>query len=306
MANPLASVSRCISRVMIYQGHLKHPLRGPYEHAIPKRIATFEYLNKYREAEGRFPWTVTTFSGEQLIEVLQKEKPEETLVIIPAGQSTRLQAVFTTEQTEFLLKFFQDGARGYFNCGSAYWACRTRIWTDLCEEQPHARTPIVKTTNLPLFQGIAHGPLCPFPGKKYQVGFYSTSVEVKTQTGPCTIYLSGGGSFILPEEPELKQKVAVLARYAHTELKRLGIKEDEYRRRENATIMIPTGKGGVILSMFHPYYGRADFDVEAYKRALPDCGTNWEETIERISSEETRMRFIYGIIRKLEDLDFKA
>lgn len=302
MANPLTAISRCISKVMIYKGHLEHPLKGP-GHTIPKRIATFEYLNKFREKEGKIPWTVTTFSGEELLQILSKENPEETLVVIPAGQSTRLQAVFTDAQTEFLQKFLEKGGHLYSNCGAAYWLSRFRIWTDLCEEQSEMRHTIIKTTNLPVFQGIAHGPLCPFPGKKYQTGFYSTAVEVIGRKGPCTIFLSGGGSFKIPKEPEFQQKVTVLARYAHAELKRLGKKEEEYGSWENAVIMVESvkGKGRAILSMFHPYYGEEDFDVEAYAKAFPDCGTNWKETAERISSEETRMHFVYDLICQLEE-----
>src|SRR5437868_5663865 len=107
-----------IKQVLVYEGHKKHPLFGPYPENVIKRIKMFELLNSYR----RQKWTVSTSPGEELIGKLKQTNPEETLLVIPAGQSSNLDKVFTLAQTQFIKeKFFEEGGRGYFNCGSAYW-----------------------------------------------------------------------------------------------------------------------------------------------------------------------------------------
>jgi glutamine amidotransferase-like uncharacterized protein len=294
-----------IKQVLVYRGHEKHPLLGPYPDNIQKRIAMFDLLNQYRAAAKKPLWRVKTVAGEQLIDILKKERAEETLLVFPAGQSTRLDKVFTTAQTTFLQEeFFRKGGRGYFTCGSAYWVSAKRIYQDLCEEQPESRLPIMKTTQLPLFQGIAEGPLCPFPGKKYQVGFYSDAVRITDNTNECSIYLSGGGGFILPQNSGT-QKIRTLARYLPSELQRLGKKENEQPRWENAAIMASVDQGAVLLAMFHPYYGARDIDVELYERVFPDCGTNWREVHRKLSPLDMRMRFVlHSMLDKLEEMDF--
>lgn len=290
-----------INKVIIYEGHKKNPFFGPYPENVGKRIQMFNLLNSYRERS----WKVVPIGGEELIQVLKEEDPKETLLVIPAGQSTRLDKVFSVKDTHFLKEeFFSKGGRGYFNCGSAYWVSSKRIYKDLCEEAPEVRKPIVKTTNLSLFQGIAEGPLCPFPGKKYQVGFFSDAVDVEGEHGSCTIFLSGGGSFMVDESAQ-DQQVKVLVRYPHSELIRHGKKKEECAKWEKAAIMVKVDQGAVLLSMFHPYYGPKDIDAEAYERALPDCGTNWRDVQSRLSPLDVRMQFVMrSMLGKLEAMDF--
>jgi glutamine amidotransferase-like uncharacterized protein len=296
-----------ISRVIVYKGHETHPLLGPYKENIVKRIDMFNTLNAHRQAQGKQTWTVTAIAGEQLIEAL-KENPEETLLVIPAGQSSRLDKVFSIAETTFIKdKFFCEwGGRGYFNCGSAYWVSQTRKYQDLHEEQPDKRNPVIKTTHLPLFHGLAQGPLCPYPGTKYRVGFFSDAVRVTDDQNECTIYLSGGGSFIVPKQEESKQRVKILARYLDSELERHGKKAEEFQEWKNAVIMVSVGKGAALLSMFHPYYGPNDINVESYEKAFPDSGTNWKEVKEKLSPLDIRMKFVLNsMLNKLEEMDFE-
>lgn len=288
-----------LRHVLVYKGHEQNPILGPYFANIEKRIKMFNALNDYRKELGRPSWNVTAVSGEKLVDSLKQMNPAETLLVVPAGQSTNLDRVFSEEQMGGIRTFFEAGGRGYFNCGSAYWVSKKRVYQDLCSEQPDQAGTIVKSSNIPLFEGTAEGPLCPFPGKKYKVGFFSDAVEVTDGKERCTIYLSGGGSFQLGPS---SQKTKVLVRYAPEELNRHGKREEKW---ENAVIMVSVGKGAAMLSMFHPYYGPNDIDVETYEKQFPsaECGTDWKKVKERLSPLDVRMRFVLkSILNPLEDL----
>lgn len=291
-----------IRQVMVYEGHKKNPLLGPYAHNIEKRIQMFHALNPYRKEQGRLPWKVSIVSGEEIIDALDRTIPEETLLVIPAGQTSHLDSVFSSEQIERIHKFFLEGGRGYFTCGAAYWVSNERIYTDLCAEHPEEKKVLPKKSRLPLFQGTARGPLCPYPGKKYKVGFYSDAVQVTDSQKTCTIFLSGGGSF---SPDKSGQKIRVLARYPEVELHRLKKPKEETKMWEAAAILISVRKGAAVLSMFHPYYGGTDIDAEAYERNFPDCGTDWRVVQKNLSSTDLRMRFVLNaILIPLEDMDW--
>ena len=300
-------IRRClpdISQVIVYKGHEKNPLFGPYADSIKKLITMFKNLNPYREANGKRTWTVISIAGEELVDRLKEANPEETLLIMPAGQTSRLDAVFTVAETTFLKdEFFSKGGRGYFTCGAAYWASSKRIYRDLCEGQSEKIQPTVKTSKLSLFDGTSEGPLCPYPGHENKVGFYHDAVRLNDGENECTIYLSGGGSCILEEGA---QKVKVLVRYLHSELFRLGKEKEEVRKWENAAIMASVGKGAVLLSMFHPYYGAGDIDVELYERVFSNCGTNWREVKDKLSPLDVRMKFVYKMVCQLEEMDVET
>lgn len=110
------------------------------------------------------------------------------------------------------------------------------------------------------------------------------------------------GSFI-PDKGS-NQKVKVVARYPHSELVQHGVREEELGQWENASIMISCEKGAALLSMFHPYYGSQNIDVERYEKAFPDCGTDWRDVHSRLSSTEDRMNFATYMLDTLESLDF--
>lgn len=203
----ISSVNTYIKEVIIYKGHELNSLLGPYSDSIIKVLAMFRELNAYRGEISKPMWRITTVSGENLITILQRCNRKETLLVIPAGQSTHLDSVFSIHETDFLQKeFFMKGGRGYFTCGSAYWISEKRIYKDLCTEQPKEAKTLVKISKLPLFQGTAEGPLCPYPGEQYQVGFFSNAVRVMSGRESCTVYLSGGAVSFLGKM-EIKQPV---------------------------------------------------------------------------------------------------
>lgn len=301
MSSVASAYSAPLRQIVIYAGHKTHPLFGPYAGSVEKKAEMFEYMNRYRQ----IPWEIETVDGDDLEECLRRKNPEETLLVIPAGQSSRLDRVFTAVQTAFLRdEFFVRGGRGFFICGSAYWVSEKRIFKDLCEESPEVKRPLFKSSSLPLFYGVAEGPLCPFPGKKYKVGFYSDAMQVTDGVNQCSIYLSGGGSFIIPEMLENGERVSVLLRYLPSELTRHGILEKEIPKWENAAIMTSVGKGAALLSMFHPYFGPDDI-AETHKDDFPDCGTDWDRVKAALTPLEARMQFIYqSMVSRLENRDF--
>lgn len=292
-----------IRNVLVYEGHLKSDVKGPYAENVIKQIAMFNILNSYREESGRLPWKVTAVPGEKLIKSLQESNPEETLLVIPAGQSSHLDKVFSPEQVDFIKNRFlaAGGGRLYATCGASYAMSKVREYNGLSTQNPQERELNIKRSVFPLFEGVARGPLCPFPGAQYKVGFYSDAVTVTNGRENCTIYLSGGGSFF----PSPKaQKVTVLVKYLPSELLRLGKSIEEYKEWENATLLAKVGKGAILLSMFHPYYGPQDIDVEAYEKAFPNCGTNWKEVRDNLSPLDVRMRFVLNsMLFPLEDIN---
>jgi glutamine amidotransferase-like uncharacterized protein len=304
MEEPMTSaVNSWIRNVIVYKGHEANPLLGPYPENIIKQIDMFNILNSYRETFGRPAWKVTAIAGENLIDALQESDPSETLLVIPAGQSSNLDKVFSADELSFIRRKFlaEGGGRLYATCGASYMMSKVREYDGLCTQQPEKRELIVKQSVLPLFEGTAKGPLCPFPGKKYQLGFYSDAVKVTNGHDNCTIFLSGGGSFIPFESV---QKVKVLIQYLDSELLRLKKEPREWKNWKNATILTQVGKGAALLSMFHPYYGPKDIDVESYERAFPDCGTNWKSVKENLSPLDKRMRFVLkSMLFPLEDFD---
>jgi glutamine amidotransferase-like uncharacterized protein len=291
-----------IKRICIYEGHVHHPARGPYLPNIAKRVDMFNHLNQMRKMSHLPQWSIFTTPGEYLLRTLKQENPQDTLLVIPAGQSTNLDTVFQKEELCSIQDFLTEGGRAYLNCGSAYFASRIREYNDVCEESPEERTLIRKYSKLPLFEGVAQGPLCPYPGHRYKVGFFSDAVRVTNGERNCTIYLSGGGSFVLPPAKDSQQKIKVVARYPHEELIRLGIKneERELSKWENAGILCQIGKGAALLTMFHPYYGAKDFDPATYEAMFPRSGTDWKRVRDKLSSLEERMNFVSGLISQLE------
>jgi len=286
-----------IQRVVIYTGHHSTEVLGPYFHNIEKRVKMFEALNLFRGKAALQLWKIETVSGEELVENLRFRPFSETLLVIPAGQSTHLDQVFSAAQTRFLQdEFFAKGGFGYLNCGSAYWASETREYHDLCLAQPTEKKLIEKKSQIPLFDGKAIGPLCPFPALEYKVGFFSDAVDISyAQDKECTIFLSGGGYFVPRGGSD--QKIQILARYKLDELERLG--KDE--ACSIAALVAKKGKGAVLMMMFHPYYGPQDIDVERYEKAFPRSGTNWRDIHKRLSSEKTRVKYMHHILQKLQE-----
>ncbi len=287
-----------ITNVIVYKGHhVGKDLLGPYQENVTKQIGMFHCLNRYREERGRPPWKITSVAGEDLIDTLSKSRQNETLLVIPAGQSSNLDKAFSAAQTSFIKNQFlaEGGGRLYATCGASYAMSSLRKYDGLSTKNPDKRELKITKSIFPLFEGKAKGPICPYPGAKYQVGFYSDAVTVTNGKDNCTIYLSGGGSFFLPKNG---QKVTVPVKYLGSELARLGKSE----KWANAAILTKVGKGTILLSMFHPYYGPYDIDVQSYETVFPGSGTNWRAVKENLSPLDVRMRFVLNaMLFPLED-----
>lgn len=292
-----SALRHAFQRVLVYIGHRELPQFSPYAANTQKRIEMFQYLNQFRKK----PWNLETVAGEELAGKLQTANLEETLLVIPAGQSSHFDKAFSVAEAAFLKSAFYRGLRGYVTCGSAYWTAKKRVYHGFTTENSTALRTQIKSSALPLFPGVAEGPLCPFPGASYKVGFYSDAVEVTDGTKPCTIYLSGGGTFHLP--PDSRDTV-VVARYQESELQRLGKKGAEAKKWQNAAVMTRYGKGALLSAMFHPYYGKQDFDVQRYENAFPGSGTDWKAVHQRLSSLDDRMALVTRMLERLELMDF--
>lgn len=277
MSSLVTKLGTSIEKVAIYTGP------GTYETHVPKNIAFFQTLNVCREKRGLSPWQVMEVGLEKLTCL---DQPKQTLLVIPAGQSSDLDKVFSVAQLQFLNRFFLEGGRGFFTCGSAYWTAKKRIYHDVSTTHPTERVRMEKESRLPLFPGVAVGPLCPFPGHKYKVGFYSEAIQIESDEETCTTLLSGGGSFLL-ESPE--SNVQVLATYSKKELKRL--KQPEHL--QNAAVLTRVGQGAAVLSMIHPYFDPKDFETAHYQKLFPDAGTDWEAIPKKLSPLEERTHFVF-------------
>jgi glutamine amidotransferase-like uncharacterized protein len=284
-----------IQRVVIYSGHITTKVLGPYPYNIAKRFNMFKAFNTFRKKLGEEPWKIQTVPGEELVCELKKTPFDQTLLALPAGKSTNLDRVFKTAQYRFLIDtFFNEGGMGYLNCGSAYWASKVRVYDDVCLEQPSRPKRLFKTSHIPIFDGEARGPLCPFPATEYQVGFFSDAVRlVHESEKEYTVFLNGGGYFI-PRKGS-NQTIEVVARYHPEDLERLG------RPQSNsiAALVAKVGSGGAFMSMYHPYYGAHDIDVDRYEKVFPGCGTNWRRVHAKLSSEEEHISMMHDAFKRL-------
>lgn len=271
-------------KVLIYTGE------GLYAESLQKHAFIFEYLKKHSHK----PWTLEYVSSSELITRLKREpKLEETLLDIPAGESTKLEKDFSDEQIRVIQKAIGNGMRLFSTCGSSYMLSRERIWNDKCDEQPTRISQIKKSGRFNIFDGIAQGPLSPYPGQTYNSAFFHEAVKVRNSTSTICTLLSGGGAFFpFPSTAQNK----VLATYLPSELERLG-KDPCW---EAAIVKCSYGKGSAIMSMIHPGYGKEDIHIESYKKAFPDRKDDWEMIYRSLSSEQQRMDFVETILREFE------
>lgn len=286
-----------IEQVVVYTGHASHPKLGPYPENKEKRVEMFETLNAFRSTA----WKVSAVAGEKLVATLEELDPLKTLVVIPAGRSSDLDAVFKREETQYLHTFFQMGGRGYFTCGAAYWVSHTREYSDLDEDLTDSQKLARRISKLPLFEGVARGPLCIKPSTQLGVSFYTVSIEVTTPSKKerCRFYLSGGGGF--EWKAEQNALVTPLALYPPDELKLHGVLPGDCKGWECAALKVIVGRGSALLSMFHPEYGADDIQAESYTTHLSHPLTNWHQIKRDLGSEESRMKFTAQMIASLEN-----
>ena len=269
--------------VCIYSGH-RTPLGlvGPYAESVEKGLHIFTSL------KGK-AWKVFTVEGAQLAHTLQSSKVKETLLVIPAGQSSRLDETLGSE-VEAIQMFVREGGSLFASCGAAYWLSSKRVWGDRCDANPHERVFTKKTNPAAFFLGKAWGPLCFYPGQEYNAAFWHGAIRLTNYKGKTIrVLLSGGGAFFPGKE---EQQVESLATYCKDELSRFS-KDEKW---SDAIIRCDCGKGTVILSMVHPMYGAEEIDVDAYAKAFPDRADNWREIRDNLSPKKERLAFMEEII----------
>ncbi len=276
------SIRTLIKNVFVYGGH-QGGLAGPYATSVDKELSMFHKINAWQERA----WEIQKISGEALAHTLHQTSPTESLLVIPAGESSSLDDAFSDETLDAIRSKTDQGLRLYATCGSAYWLAKTRAWSQ-------EATTLRKEGRANLFHGTAVGPLSPYPGEPSPTAFFHQAAPLKTARSRVTVLLSGGGAFF--PDPQSKQEVQTLATYADETL-RLHGKTGEWAK---AVIAFRYGLGKAILSMVHPDYGPEDIQVDAYKRAFPHRKDPWPDIRNALSSERTRLSFVAETLEAFE------
>ncbi len=249
---------------------------GAYPSQIGKQTAFFKQLNAIRPSK----WEVLQVPGRDLEEALTKSCPKETLLVLPAGASSQLEAAFRQEKTANSIREFivEKGARLLSTCGASYALSLAREFDRS-----------IQFSALPLFEGTAHGPLNRAPSR-------AEAVKVTNGEEECFLYVSGGGT--LRPLPDTSRGATVLARYASEELIRFGREPQEW---ENAALLVAMGKGKAVLTMPHIEMGPEDIH-SGIEGNFPDSTTNWQAVRANLSSLDQRLRFAYqSMIYPLEN-----
>lgn len=178
----MIGLSSSIRNVLIYTGHRRNVLLngkvveqmcGPYAMSVDKHLFSFNQVKKRAYPN----WNITEISGSQIISALKSVSLQETLLVIPAGESTDLDNAFSDEEVQCIQESIAKGLRFYVTCGSAYWLAKQRIWDDRCSAQPDSTDTIVKNGKMNIFSGSAVGPLSPYPSQTYSTAFFMSRLE---------------------------------------------------------------------------------------------------------------------------------
>lgn len=273
--------------VFVYAGHRialcsgskrLQTVEGPYGINVEKHLSTFQKVNALYN---KFA-SVQRIYGDQLVESLFHAEPSKTLLVIPAGESSNLDRVFSDQEIAMIKARVSSGMELYAECGSAYWLAKERVW-DV------KQAPLSKEGRIGIFPGVAAGPLSPYPEQPTHAAFVHEGVELKTARSAVRVLLSGGGAFFVPEN---EQRVETLAVYNEEFLQQRG-KGKEW---EKAVISCSYGKGKAILSMVHPDFGPEDLDVDIYARTFSDRTDDWKAIRDFLSPQDARIQFIAEIL----------
>lgn len=258
-------ITPSIRNVIVYAGS------GCYADGIGKQKTLFEKLNEARA----FKWKVSLVKGHKLSDSLTESNPKETLLVIPAGEASKIEDMFIQDQTiesinDFVLK---KGGSLLGTCGVAYGLAFEREFQDT-----------IKFSRLPLFQGKAQGPL----------SFSIEPVKVTNGNQECSFLLDRGGSFRpFPEADRVK----ILLKYLNPELQRFGKSQEDW---ENAAVLAKMGNGSVVFTMPHLEYGPKDIDADALETNFPNSA-NWKKLKDALDLD-AQLRLIHqSIIGPLED-----
>jgi glutamine amidotransferase-like uncharacterized protein len=253
-----------IRQVLIYGAS------GCYADQVGKLKTLFYDLNHRRWLK----WRVTHIDGSCLAKELSVN-PKETLLVIPAGPSSKLEESFVQEGTiEAICEFIKEkGGRIFATCGASYAFSLAREYNRS-----------IRFSKVPLFEGTAHGPIS-------IQSLEAEAVRVSNGKEEYSLFLSGGGTL----RPLQRENVEVLAKYVPQELnQRVRARQDW----ENAAILCGVGAGSMILTMPHLEYGANDIGPEL-ETNFPK--TNWFELKNNLSSDLERLDFTASLLSNLEE-----
>lgn len=305
------TVRQPIESVYIYRGHLRslqpwlgktvQTIQGPYLESIAKHQFIFHQIKEQKQRK----WKIELIYGHEIIPTLQKIKLSFTihssLLVIPAGESSELDAAFSDEEASSIKESVGEGLRILGTCGSAYYLSLEREWNDKCSIQPKDTTSLRKTSKMGIYQGRAIGPLSPYPGQIYNSAFFHEAIKIIGKQNEATVLVSGGGTFV-PIDSSLttlmKQRVEVLAKYDLKELPRFS-KDATW---SPAVVLCDYGKGAAVLSKIHPAYGPEDIDLDSYRKAFPNRKDDWEGIRNSLSPLSKRVSLFYEFIEALETI----
>lgn len=264
-----------IKSIFIYQGHTlkQEGVIGTYQtDAINRLFEIIKFHNPHLEISYVF--------GEHLIESITNvalDALSSSLLVIPAGESSTLDAVFSTDEIITIQDSTKKGLNLFVTCGSAYWLAKKRLWGT-------GKNPSEKQSKIGIFPGTAIGPL--------SHRFLHETVKIHRNKRELQVLLSGGGSFVYSSEDANNHHIQVLANYDTEDLKKFG----QDATLNSAIVACTYGKGKAILSMIHLEYGAEDIDVTAMTRAFPERKENWQQIKTTLASEHERIAFISDIL----------
>ncbi len=272
--------------VLIYSGRqIMDTQVGPYPESVEKLTNLFKLI--YKDV-------IPLNGGMSLVTRLKMVSPKSTLLVIPSGESTKLDEALSQGEIQMIQATVEQGLSLLAVGGAAYWASKTRIWSDMCAHQPDCRDPIIKSSKCPIFPGVAKGPLLPFPGQSYDPAFFRGAATIECEGKKIHIPLKASGTF----EFESSQKIKVLAGYVE--------KNQLNAKRQPAIIGCSFGTGKAVLSMVQLGYHPDDLDVKAHKNAFPNSEIDWQDAKNSISPIQDQKAFLQSILNYFNSSDSSA
>ena len=265
-----------VSRVLIYTGHRGG--LGPYHESVKGCVDTFTVLAK------RFSWKVCQVRGEDLTSTLAKQVFRKTMLVIPAGPSTILERTFAEEELFNIEDACKKGVKLVLICGSAFLFSHIRAW----QASEKALKSTYKLSKMPLFPGIAKGPLYFSSHKNSDMTFRHQAVELSTKWGKIKLLNSGGGAFVSEDEG-----VEVLATYSAEELERL----KKATSWKNAIIKYRLGLGEILMSMVHFELGPEKIDEKMMKHLFRDREKDWAKIKKSLSTDREIYDYITSLLK---------
>lgn len=215
------------------------------------------------------------------IKTISPDKLHHHLLVIPAQESSKLDADFSSEEITEMQNAIRCGLNIYTTCGSAYWVAQQRIWTG-------KGVPCKKESKIGLFPGIALGPLISGDDDICRTNYLHKSVAIRIKEKTVHVLLSGGGTFSYPAEAVHKYSTKVLACYQESNILPL----------TQAIVSCRYGQGVVILSMPHLECSREDINPKLMEDKFPHRPENWHAIKNALSDDPMRIECVIDILNQ--------